>query len=180
MGTIERSVIVERPVDVVWDVWTDVRLLPELSQSTTAVTGAPDRLTAPGETFEQTVRAAGRQVHTTWTVTEIEPADHLTITGRPAPGVTVELTEQVEDLGDQRTRLTLRIDYRLPFGPLGAVASRLGVERMARDEAAALLDRLRAVILDRDRRGERRQRAPADQRGPARADRPGARRAHGR
>lgn len=150
MGTIEQSVIVERPVDEVWDVWTDVRLLPDLSHSTTAVSGAPERLSAPGETFEQTVRAAGRQVHTTWTVTDIEPADHLTIAGRPAPGVAVELTERVEDLGDDRTRLTLRIDYRLPFGPLGAVASRLGVERMARDEATALLARLRTLILDRD------------------------------
>jgi len=152
MGTIEESVIVDRSIAEVWDVWTDVRLLPDLSRSTTAVTGAPERLTAPGETFEQTVRAAGRQVHTTWTVTDIEPVDHLTIAGRPAPGVDVRLTEQVEDLGDDRTRLTLRIHYHLPFGPLGAVASRLGVERMARDEAEVLLARLRALILDRDRR----------------------------
>ncbi len=41
MGTIEQSVIVERPVDEVWDVWTDVRLLPDLSHSTTAVARAP-------------------------------------------------------------------------------------------------------------------------------------------
>lgn len=152
MGTIEQSVVVERAVGEVWDVWTDVRLLPDLSHSTTAVTGAPDRLAAPGDSFEQTVRAAGRQVHTTWTVTDIVPADHLTISGRPAPGVDVELTEQVEDLGDDRTRLTLRIHYHLPFGPLGAVASRLGVERMARDEASSLLTRLRTLILDRDPR----------------------------
>jgi len=152
MGTIEQSVIVERPVGEVWDVWTDVRRLPDLSESTTAVTGAPDRLRTRGDSFEQTVRAAGRQVHTTWTVTDIVPADHLTISGRPAPGVDVELTEQVEALGADQTRLTLRIDYRLPFGPLGALAARLGVERMARDEAESVLTRLRALLLDLEAR----------------------------
>jgi ligand-binding SRPBCC domain-containing protein len=35
-----------------------------------------------------------------------------------------------EDLGDGTTRLTDHVDYRLPLGPLGALANRLVVARL--------------------------------------------------
>jgi hypothetical protein len=35
--------------------------------------------------------------------------------------------------------MTLTIDYSLPFGPLGRLAGRLGVERKALDEAGQVL-----------------------------------------
>lgn len=145
--TIEQSVIVERPIRDVWDTWTDVRRLPDLSRSTVAVVDAPERLSAVGESFCQVVRAAGQKVDTTWTVTEIEAQDHLTISGQPMRGVGVELTERVEDLGDDRTRLTMHIDYHLPFGPLGAIAAKLGIERIANDEARSVLEKLRELLL---------------------------------
>src|SRR5689334_24476738 len=104
MRTIEQSLVVDRPIDQVWDLWTDVTILPDLSRSTAEVLDAPERLTEVGQTFRQVVKAAGREVETTWAVTEIEACDHLTIEGRPVRGVRVALTEQVEAVDSGHTR----------------------------------------------------------------------------
>lgn len=86
MPSFSRSVEVDRPIARVWDVWTDVRTLPQLSSSTTDVLDAPDRLTEVGQTFRQVVRAVGRCFDVTWTVTSIADEDHLTIEGRVTRG----------------------------------------------------------------------------------------------
>lgn len=52
----------------------------------------------------------------------------------------------MEALSPTRTRLTIDVDYELPLGPLGRLASRLGVERLAGRETAEILDRLRDLI----------------------------------
>ncbi len=44
------------------------------------------------------------------------------------------MTESLEDNGAASV-LTLRIDYTLPFGPVGRLAGKLGAERRALDEA---------------------------------------------
>lgn len=146
MPTFSHSVEVDRPIAEVWDVWTDVRILPQLSTSTSEVLDAPERLSEVGQTFRQIVRAVGRCFDVPWTVTSIVDRDHLTIEGSVGMGVSQRLTEGVAALSPTRTRLTIDVEYDLPFGPFGRLASRLGVEQLARRETAEILDRLVAVI----------------------------------
>jgi len=140
MGRIEHTIEVDVPVDVVWDVWSNVRRLPELSKSTTAVRNAPERLTKVGDTFCQIAKAAGKSATVEWRVTSIMPNDHLVIEGSPGFGVQAVLTERVHAVSANRTALTLAAEYKLPFGPLGKVVSRLGLDRLARREACEVLD----------------------------------------
>ena len=146
MPTFSRSVTVERPIAQVWDVWTDVRILPRLSASTAEVLDAPERLSEPGQTFRQVVRAVGRCFESVWTVTSIDAEDHLTIEGSVGFGVRYQLTEQVRALADDRTECTIVVDYRLPFGPLGRVASKLGIEQLAQRESAEVLSQLKQLL----------------------------------
>ena len=136
---IEHSIEVDCPAAVVWDVWSDVRRLPELSKSTTEVRGAPHRLSAVGDTFCQVARAAGRSAEVSWRVVDIVAVDHLTIEGSPGFGVRVSITEAVVALDGNRTRLTLSSSYRLPFGPLGRVVAKLGLDRIADRETVEVL-----------------------------------------
>ena len=62
MASFSSTVVVDQPVEKVWEVWSDVRLLPELSSSTVEVRGAPERLTEVGQSFEQVVQAVGIDV----------------------------------------------------------------------------------------------------------------------
>lgn len=139
--TVRRAVDIDAPPAVVWSVLEDVRRLPDFSPSTVEVT-APDRLTARGQTFTQTVRVAGRSFTSTWEVTAIEPGERLVIEGSVLPGTHYAMTEDIHPSGDG-TRLSLTMKYRLPFGPLGRLASKLGAERRATEEAELVLDGVR-------------------------------------
>lgn len=149
MPSFRRQTDVDRPIAEVWDVWSDVRLLPRFSKSTVEVRGAPEQLTAVGQTFTQVVRAVGRTFTSEWTVTELIPYDHLTIEGSVGFGVTYRLEEQVEALDDDRTRCTIVITYELPFGPLGRVAARLGLGSLAEREAGEVLAGVVALVEER-------------------------------
>ena len=149
MPTIQQSVEIERPAGAVWAVLEDVRRLPEFSHSTVAVREAPERLTAPGQTFHQEVKLLGRSFDSEWVVTALEPGRSLTIEGDVGYGVRYCLTESLEELGADRCRFGLHIEYRLPLGVLGRVAGRLGVERRAEAEAGEVVAGMKALVEGR-------------------------------
>jgi uncharacterized membrane protein len=152
VGIVERSVTIPAAADEVWDVLADVRLLPSISRSTVAV-DAPERLDRRGQQFTQTVELGGRRFTSTWTVQDVEPGRRLVIEGSVLPGtryrMAEELTAGVGPDGRTSTRLSLVMDYRLPLGPLGRLAGRLGAERAAVAEAEEVLDGVRRAVEER-------------------------------
>jgi hypothetical protein len=144
--TIEHAVEIERPASAVWAVLEDVRRLPEFSASTVAVRDAPERLTAPGQTFHQQVKLLGRRFDSEWVVNDLDPGRSLTIEGDVGYGVRYCLTESLEALGPDRCRFGLRIVYRLPLGVLGRVAGRLGVQRRAKAEAGEVVAGMKRLV----------------------------------
>lgn len=145
MGVIERSVEVRAEPEKVWAVLVDVRRLPEVSRHTCEVRDAPPRLTREGERFTQVVVALGKRFESEWTVVRFEARRVVAIEGSVGFGVRYCLTETVEPAGSGRSRLTVRIQYKLPFGPLGRVAARLGVERLAAAEAQQVLANIASI-----------------------------------
>lgn len=146
MPVIDHEVEIDRPAEAVWAVLEDVRRLPELSESTVAVRGAPDRLTEVGQTFHQEVKLLGRAFDSEWVVTAIEPGRSLCIEGDVGFGVRYCLAESVEALAPRRCSFALHITYRLPLGPLGRLAGRLGVERRAEAEATSVVRGLERLV----------------------------------
>lgn len=138
MNEVRRSVEIDRPTSAVWAVLEDVRRLPDISPSTVEVV-APDRLERSGQTFTQTVTLGGKRFTSEWEVVEIDAGRRLVIQGSVLPGTRYRMTESIEALGDDRCRLTLTMAYKLPFGPLGRLAGRLGAEKRAIDEAEQVL-----------------------------------------
>lgn len=144
--TFTRTAPIARPAPVVWAVLEDVRRLPEFSKSTVEIHGAPDRLTAPGQTFRQVVRQVGRRFESEWRVLELEPGRQLVIEGSVGFGVTYRLTETIAATTPDACEFSLTVDYRLPFGPLGRVASKLGVEKLAEREAGEVVAGLKRLV----------------------------------
>ena len=134
MSAVRRSVDIAAPAPVVWSMVEDLRLMPQLSESTISVDG-PARLTEPGQRFEQVVRLAGRHFRSSWTLLDLEPGRCLTVEGELMRGVRYGITQAVEPTGDASSRLTFDMTYELPFGLLGRLAGRLGAERRALTEA---------------------------------------------
>jgi hypothetical protein len=146
MATIERRADLAAPIAQVWDLLSDIRRLPDLSPRTEAVLDAPTRLTAVGQTFRQVVTAVGRRFESRWTVTHLEDGRRLTIEGSVGFGVRYAITERIAPLDPGRCRLDLTIEYRLPFGPAGRIAARLGVERLAAAEADEVVAGIVAAV----------------------------------
>lgn len=149
MKEVRRCIDIDRPAGDVWAVLEDVRRLPELSTSTVAVVG-PERLEKVGQTFDQTVTLAGRRFTSEWEVIAIDLGRSLEIAGSVLPGTHYRMTESVEPLGPARCRLTLTMAYKLPFGPLGRLAAKLGAEKRAVDEAASVLEGVARLAGDDD------------------------------
>ena len=144
MPSIERSIDIDRPTTDVWAVLEDVRRLPEFSPSTVEVE-APPRLETAGQRFRQVVTLAGRRFESEWTVAGIVPGRCLAIEGSLVPGTHYRIQEELTPTGAASCRMTLRMHYKLPFGPLGRLAGKLGVESKAAGEAEGLLAGLKRV-----------------------------------
>lgn len=149
MAKIVRTADIGAGAGEVWSVLEDVRLLPQLSASTKEVIGAPERLTRAGDTFRQVVQLLGRSYTSEWVVKDIAPGRRLSIEGTIGFGVGYCLTEEVEPVTADRSRLTVTIDYRLPFGPLGRLAGKLGVEQRAAAESAEVVSGVKRVAEER-------------------------------
>lgn len=145
MPTIQRSIDIAAPVARVWDLLEHVDRLPEYSASTEQVRDAPERLTAVGQQYSQVGKLLGVKLTSRWRVTAIEPGRLLSSEGTLAPGVKYELTQRLESLEPNRTRLSIEIDYALPGGPLGRFAARAGAEARAGREAQEVLEGIRAT-----------------------------------
>lgn len=145
MSTIKRSVDIAAPAERVWDLLEDVRRLPEYSESTDEVREAPERLTAVGQEYVQVGRLLGMKLASRWQVIALEPGRLLSSEGTLAPGVRYTLTQRLEPLPGDATRLWLEIDYTVPGGALGRLAARAGAEGRAGHEAQAVLEGIRAT-----------------------------------
>lgn len=139
MGVIERSRQVRADPARVWDILVDVGSLPKVSPHTVEVKHTSDRLTHQGERFTQVVAAAGKRFESEWEVRRFDAGRAIAIEGSVGFGVRYCLTEAVEPAASGGSTLSVHIRYKLPFGPLGRVASRLGVERLATTEAEQVL-----------------------------------------
>jgi len=146
VSTIKRCVDIAAPAERVWDVLEDVRKLPEYSESTEEVREAPERLTAVGQEYVQVGRLLGVRLSSRWQVTALEPGRLLSSEGSLAPGVRYTLTQWLEPLAADATRLWLEIDYSLPGGALGRFAAKAGAESRAGREAQAVLEGIRSSV----------------------------------
>lgn len=141
---------IDAPADAVWDVLVDVEQLPSISPSTVSVRSS-GKLARVGDSFDQTVRLAGRRFTSSWSVTRFEPGTAITVTGSILPGVRYCITEDVAPIDDDRSTLTVSVEYSLPLGVLGRLAGRLGAERKALAESKVVIDGIARLTEDRTR-----------------------------
>ncbi len=146
MSSIEREVVIEAPLPDVWALLEDVRRLPEFSSSTVEVRDAPARITGVGQTYVQVGRILGKTYESTWRVVALDPQQRIASEGSLGHGVSYCLTQLLERITDDTTRLRIQLDYSVPGGVLGRLAARAGVEAQAAREAQAVLDGIRRVV----------------------------------
>jgi len=152
-GLIDRAVQIRdhvdisAPIELVWDVFTDVERWPGWTESVTSVSLQGD----DGLTLGSVVDIKQpRLPRLSWTVTEIDPGRAWTWVAR-SPGTTTSATHTLTTVAGGTTQVEQVIDQR---GAVGAVVGRLArsqTHRYLAMEAAGL----RAVCEARAASGDR-------------------------
>lgn len=122
MPSIEEDIVVNAPLDRVYQQWTDYERFPDFMENVKEV-----RRSGPDMTH-WVVEAAGKTVE--WdarTVTESQRRVAWTAQGESGQSGEVRF----EPAGDRQTRVHVKLDYTLPSGVQEAVASGLGIDERA-------------------------------------------------
>jgi ligand-binding SRPBCC domain-containing protein len=133
MPLFERSCVVRAPVADVFAFHLDTRNAARISPRTMPVVAVRGTFPlAEGDEVEIVVRLWPTPLRQTWRVEAERVVAPTLVVDRMLVGPFRSWVHQhlFEDLGDGMTRLTDRVDYHLPLGPLGSLADALLVRRV--------------------------------------------------
>lgn len=161
MTRMQHTVVIARsPLDVL-DYAADARRWPEWHPSSLVVVG-PEGALPSGATFEEDIRAGGREGHLSWRVTEHVPGARFHAVAHGTHRLTLALTYEVTRHGEG-TRFVRTLAYELP-GLGMRIANAMVLSRRIRRESVVSLERLRTVleqgVTPRARHGRHAPRTP--------------------
>jgi hypothetical protein len=139
-----------------WDFAADVRNAPRWVFGVRKVAGDLRHPLLPGDHLKVRLLAGGRVADSEWTVGRCERPQVLT-SGGHALGATATLKIECLALGPDSAEVRYHLAYQLPGGPLGALASRFGVQGILDAQAKHSLSTLHRLLTA----GTEAQRHPA-------------------
>ena len=96
---------IDRPPEVVWEYMENAEHNPEWLSNMQSARWTSEPPIAVGSRYEQVARFLGKEVRTSFEVTALDPGRSITISSLPGSSFPIEITRQVEPLGDGRSRV---------------------------------------------------------------------------
>jgi uncharacterized membrane protein len=142
MTKVRRSIIVNAPIEEVYNYLADQKNQPDWIPSTVEVwdVGEPK----VGESYKWKYKMAGVLIEGETTVTELVPNKRI---GTQTKGAVASDWLIVLEAKDGGTEVELNIDYTIPIPVLGKVAERIVLKRNER-EADLAMDNIKTIIED--------------------------------
>jgi ligand-binding SRPBCC domain-containing protein len=128
MATFERSTVIRAPISEVFAFHLDTRNAVRISPRTMPVDAVRGEFPAQvGAAVELDVRLWPAPLHQTWRILIAERRDPVLVVDEMlrGPFAAWRHEHRFADRGDGTTELTDHVEYRLPFGRLGALAAPL-------------------------------------------------------
>jgi uncharacterized membrane protein len=142
MATVERSILINAPTDMIDAVALDGSRLPEWYVGVEQAT--PDDLYPEvGGRVSLVYKAAGVTFNMALTVQELARGHHISY---QMAGMMVGTQQWSYTPEGGRTRLTALVEYDMPGGALGKIADKLVVERMNARNLEESLENLKALV----------------------------------
>jgi uncharacterized protein YndB with AHSA1/START domain len=142
------SIDIDAPVQEVWDYVMDPSHYREWVTIVDAVTNVDQGRLRPGFRMDQTLHLRGVRFRVRWTLDSIRPPHSARWEGT-GPARSRAVTEHRLSARDGLTHFDYRNEFRTPFGPLGAAASKVIVGGIPEKEARASLQRLKQILESR-------------------------------
>lgn len=146
MAPVDVTVDLNADPHTVFEMLLDISRTPEWVTICRAVLHLDDGTPTPGWQCKQRYVLRGAPFVVTWTLDELTPDRHLSWSGRGPARSTASIEQDLTPLGDGRTRLRYRNEFKAPGGLLGAAASRALVGDTAEQEARDSLQRLTTLL----------------------------------
>lgn len=140
---MRHEIVIARPPTTVLAYAASARRWPEWHPSSLSVIG-PEGPLAAGASFEEDIRAGGREGHLTWDVAAYEEGVRWHARARGAHGLSLDLVYEVHAV-PEGTRFVRTLMYAFP-GLAMRIANALVLARRIDQESAASLVILRDVI----------------------------------
>ncbi|MCX6023541.1 MAG: SRPBCC family protein [Chloroflexi bacterium] len=144
MARIEREVVVAAPPERVFAMLVEPEMAARHLPSVVAVRNRTPGPIGVGSRWVQVMRLAGRQVDAQVQVVAFEPPAVCAIDMTAPPGPRFHIALRVTPQG-AGTLVRQTFEYEVPGGLLGALASRLVIERLLNEEIAQNLAILKRV-----------------------------------
>ena len=144
MSEVVASIDIDAPPEEVWRTVMDPKRLGEW------VTIHRRLLSSSPGKMEQLLHLRGANFKVHWDLVKDDAPHHAEWHGKGPARSHAETEYRLRDNGNGGTRFDYRNEFKAPFGPLGAVASRALVGGLPKREAEATLRKLKA-LLEKDR-----------------------------
>jgi uncharacterized protein YndB with AHSA1/START domain len=145
MTVVSSSIDIAAPPERVWEIVMDARRLGDWVTIHRKLLSAPTQPVREGAHMEQTLCLRGVNFKVRWELEECQAPRHAVWEGR-GPARSHARTEYVLAAQDGGTRFDYCNEFRAPFGPFGAAASRALVGGVPAREAQRSLERLKALV----------------------------------
>jgi ligand-binding SRPBCC domain-containing protein len=142
MATITKSVVINAPLEKVFDFVSSPDNWTRYVTSLVKVDNLSDIPIKPGTTFNWTYRILGMDFDGEGRVLEYEKNQKFSMRMEGAFPIT---ETYIFEGDDKRTTLTVNIEYELPGKLLGVLADRMVVEKLNIKEADTVLDKVKTL-----------------------------------
>jgi uncharacterized protein YndB with AHSA1/START domain len=140
VSEVATSIDIDAPVETVWQTVMDPKCLERW------VTIHRRLVSHSDDEMEQVLHLRGTNFKVHWHLVKSTKPTHARWEGRGPARSHAETEYRLADNGKGGTRFDYRNEFKAPFGPLGAVASRALVGGLPAKEADASLRKLKALV----------------------------------
>ena len=150
LTTVSRSIEIKAPVGTVFTYFArPEHVSDQMTDSGVGMTVIPMDIKegmGVGTTFRIISDFSGKRLEWDCETTEFDKEQRISAKQIDGPFKKWNITNEFEALGENLTRVTMTVDYQMPFGPLGAILNKAKFEKSAQRGMETALFKVRGLL----------------------------------
>src|SRR2546430_9809331 len=146
MSTVHTQILIEAPVERVWETVMDPSQLKDWVTIHRSIREVSDKPMRKGSTMDQVLHIRGVSFKVHWTLVDVSPPNVAEWEGRGPAHSLARIRYEVSGDEGGDTSFEYTNEFTVPGGRLGTVASRVIVGAASEREATNSLARLKALL----------------------------------
>ncbi|KAG2474433.1 MAG: hypothetical protein NPMRTH4_430006 [Nitrosopumilales archaeon] len=150
MAVVTKSINIKAPIDTVFTYFArPEHVSDQMTEKGVGMTVIPMDIKdgmGVGTTFRIIGDFNGKRLEWDCETTEFEREERIAAKMIEGPFKRWEITNEFESLGDNLTKVTMTVNYEMPFGPLGTILNKAKFEKSAKRGMESALFKVRGLL----------------------------------